>query len=1015
MWPFTHWLRRADSDSKSADSILLETPVRGRVKGPVANRRLLQLEQLEERIVPSFADGNGAVITNLAEQNNGSQLVITFDGPLNADPANPVQSPTNTANYSVQVPAANPEVITSIMSSVSISSATYNSATFQVTLNFGSVLAQGSTYRVFINGTASVDSAPQPGLIDSDGNTIDGDYDDTASGNFYALFAWAAAGTPLNFSDSAGDQVTLSITGPGQLESWRTLDGDFDASDLTVQAGLTAGAIQQLTVANGVLGQTTLSGSAAFAAGNSVVVVPSIAGQGINFTNALPSYFQLAAAPLPASPAPVVATSSKLPYTIEIQQVSSNLPAVQSAVAAQDNVASSPFNGYWLMFGGRDNGLHNFNPTDDFPPQQQNEDLIVVDPATWQSWTLTWSATDIPAAMAAPLYSTNQESFQRGDSLFVVGGYGALDQGGGNFGAYTTYNTLTALSVDGLINAVVNGGDVAALSQIQQIQDSRLQVTGGAMQLIGNQAFLVLGQDFQGEYFSPTATQTYTDEIQSFQINYNGAVTGSLGISNYQAQIDQVNFRRRDYDFGSIISSSQQPALEVFGGVFTPGASTDPNAGLGYRTPIVVNGIGATQVGPYQQFFSQYSAPNIGLYSAGTNSMFNIFLGGISLYDYNFATGQLTEDDELPFVDDVTTFMQGPDGVSQEFEMPSQLPGLYGSEASFFASPGLPQYGNGVIQLDQLTQPITLGYMFGGIFSTVPNTTDPATQTSATNALFRVVLTPKQQVAPIIYYAVAEIPSQGVSLYSSSIGWKTISGATATSLASDANGDVVGEFPNFYGVWIYQTSTNSWANLTQANACQVAVAGNGIVVGEFPGFFGVWRYESSTGWENLTQAHASSLSVDAKGDVVGEFPNYYGVWLYTDAAGWTNITQANASEVHISSNGIVVGEFPDFFGVWRYETSVGWQNLTPENASSFCVNTNGEVVGVFPSDSGVWLCSDANGWANINLGNASTVIFANNESVFGLFDDPQGIWTYQSSTAWLNITPLEASLLGTVG
>ncbi len=45
-------------------------------------------------------------------------------------------------------------------------------------------------------------------MIDTAGNSIDGDYDDTATGNFYALFGWTTAGTPLNFTDSGGDQVS---------------------------------------------------------------------------------------------------------------------------------------------------------------------------------------------------------------------------------------------------------------------------------------------------------------------------------------------------------------------------------------------------------------------------------------------------------------------------------------------------------------------------------------------------------------------------------------------------------------------------------------------------------------------------------------------------------------------------------------------------------------------------------------------------------------------------------------
>src|SRR5271154_4455585 len=82
----------------------------------------LELENLEARIVLSYADGNGAVVLSVTESNNGSALVLTFDGPLNASPANPVQSPTNPANYSIQVPSGNPEVITSSLASVPISS-----------------------------------------------------------------------------------------------------------------------------------------------------------------------------------------------------------------------------------------------------------------------------------------------------------------------------------------------------------------------------------------------------------------------------------------------------------------------------------------------------------------------------------------------------------------------------------------------------------------------------------------------------------------------------------------------------------------------------------------------------------------------------------------------------------------------------------------------------------------------------------------------------------------------------
>jgi hypothetical protein len=763
-------------------------------------RLKLELEYLETRIAPSFADGNGAVITSLVQQDSGATLVIAFDGPLNANPVNPAQSPTNTANYSVQVPAGNSEVVTSSTSSVSVVSASYKNSTNQVTLTLGSALTQGQFYRVFINGVANTENSTAPGLIDANQQALDGDYDDTPSGDFYALFAWTTAGTPLNFTDSQGDQVALAMTGPGELNAWRELNGDFNAGDLTAQANLATGfSVQQISVADGVAGSTTLTGSALFAKGSTGVVVipPAIPG---TFTNALPAYFQ-PSAPAPAPSTPVVADVDNLPFTLQIQPVNepAGLPALQSSVAAQDNVSESQFQGYWLFLGGRNNGLHTFNTTDNFPPQDQNESIDVVNPTTGQTWTEAWNATDVSAGFLPPLYSTNQESFQDGDMLYMAGGYGAADQGGGNFAAYTTYDTLTALSVNGLIDAVVNRGDVAALAQIQQIQDQRLKVTGGQMAMLNGLAYLVGGQDFEGEYNPVTNTgftQTYTDEIQAFQITYVGAMSGSLSIADFQAQNDQVNLRRRDFNLGNILLSNSQPALEIDGGVFTAGPSSLTSSQSGFRNPIVITGIGQTQMSSYQQDFAQYNSANISLFDASTGAMSTIFLGGISLYDVDFATGQLSRPfidfppplAGLPFVDDMTTLVQQPTGASQEYEMPSQLSGFYGSEATFFAAAGLPQYANGVVNFDQLTQTTTLGYMYGGIVSTAGLTSNAAVQTMATNAVFKITLVPNVASASnttfvdSLYQVLLNRVPSAVELN----GWLTTlaGGATTTAVAA---------------------------------------------------------------------------------------------------------------------------------------------------------------------------------------------------------------------------------------
>ena len=112
-----------------------------------AYRPQQELENLEARIVLSFADGNGAVVLNVTELNNGSALVITFDGPPDAEPSRrkAVQSPAccrqlfdrgSLGRTRRSSPRACPRFL--------ISLATYNNNSDQVTLSLGSPLTCGA-------------------------------------------------------------------------------------------------------------------------------------------------------------------------------------------------------------------------------------------------------------------------------------------------------------------------------------------------------------------------------------------------------------------------------------------------------------------------------------------------------------------------------------------------------------------------------------------------------------------------------------------------------------------------------------------------------------------------------------------------------------------------------------------------------------------------------------------------------------------------------------------------------
>ncbi len=465
------------------------------------------------------------------------------------------------------------------------------------------------------------------------------------------------------------------------------------------------GDIDQLSVEGASASSSTLTGSVSLAkvsrgivyVGSVTIPVPTpLVLNGA--TNRLPTSFvtvtQALAPPPPPpsanSPDPVQATAQNMRYTVSVVPVSTSatpsLPGLEAATSARLAPTAAYPDGLWLFFGGRTNGLHNFTTSGigNFPPDFQNENLYVINPANWQTWSLPWSSSGVPLSVYNSLSSAAQEFYQQGNTLYVVGGYSVpdtinftatttngsssvtvadaaglaigqfvtgpgiplFDQNGNPLNVaitaisgntitlsqpatatasnvaltastqnFTTYDTLTTLSVSGVVSAVMTGGSLEATGSIRQISDPRLALTGGDMTLVNGRMCLVFGQTFQGGYSltggSPSFTQIYSDEIRSVRVT-NRASGLAVNWSTYQALRDPVNFRRRDGNFNSIILPNGKPAFTYYGGVFSPG-----NAGIAYAAPILINTSGTARVNnAYQQFFSQYTTANVALYGA---------------------------------------------------------------------------------------------------------------------------------------------------------------------------------------------------------------------------------------------------------------------------------------------------------------------------------------------------------------------------------------------------------------
>ncbi len=164
----------------------------------------------------------------------------------------------------------------------------------------------------------------------------------------------------------------------------------------------------------------------------------------------------------------------------------------------------------------------------------------------------------------------------------------------------------------------------------------------------------------------------------------------------------------------------------------------------------------------FKQGMNNFACPTLELYSATADTDYTVLMGGIS---YGFFQGNTFETDaELPFINEVTTIKRDSLGMYSQCLMNGQYPViasagsnpgntlLFGAGATFIPATGLPAYANGVLQLDALqvgavatghheSKSVVIGYIVGGIQSTLPNTNSES-DSSASPYIFTVSLTP---------------------------------------------------------------------------------------------------------------------------------------------------------------------------------------------------------------------------------------------------------------------------------
>lgn len=411
-------------------------------------------------------------------------------------------------------------------------------------------------------------------------------------------------------------------------------------------------------------------------------------------------------------------------------------PISISGFAGLHSFAGARFEGKWLLVGGRTDGLHRRQPFASFATSGNNTNLIVIDPESKQSWSA--SVNDLPIAIAEQLQSTNMQFIQRGNTLYLIGGYG-FSKTAGN---HVTHNKLTAVKVDCLIPAVQKGTATSAC--FRQISDPMFAVTGGQIGRIGETYYLVGGQKFDGRYnpmgpdHGPGFSQQYSEQIRKFRIIDDKA---NLSISKGDLVTDKDLLHRRDFNMLPQIFPNDQVGFTVFSGVF------QPTANIPFTDTVNILSEKHRVEGAFTQYLNHYHSAKVALFDAANKRMNNVFFGGMSQFEES--AGTLTKNDDVPFTKVIGNVTRDKDGKMSETKI-GDMPGFLGASAEFFPDPKLPMYEGEIIKLNELKgDRVLLGYIVGGLLSSRKSIffSNSGAESEASKMVFRVWLLRNASVA----------------------------------------------------------------------------------------------------------------------------------------------------------------------------------------------------------------------------------------------------------------------------
>ncbi|MCH9757468.1 MAG: hypothetical protein K0U37_09810 [Gammaproteobacteria bacterium] len=410
------------------------------------------------------------------------------------------------------------------------------------------------------------------------------------------------------------------------------------------------------------------------------------------------------------------------------------------------------YQGNFIFIAGRTNGLHGFQGEEPFPSEYQNTSIQVFNPET--GFTASRSLSDKSSGLTQQQIDTLSvaapQSYQDGTTLYMTGGYGINTA----TGTFDTKAFLTAINLPGILQWVTEPGNSShsVIKNIRQLYNPVFQITGGKMYKLGHITQLIFGQNFTGIY-TDGSNGVYSEQVRQFEIKEaNGQLAVNIG--SPRPAVPNANFRRRDLNAISVMLNKNNRlgfGFVVYSGVFTP------DTGI-WTVPVVIGETGdpvmadPSLAGTFKQGMNNYASATAGLYSRKSANMYNLFFGGISYGFYE--DGVFKTDPEIPFINQITTIKMDKNGRFTQYLMDSEYPTILATRppnvgnkllfgvGAYFIGANIPQYSNKVISLDAIRKPTVIGYIAGGIQSTLPNTITRADSSASPN-VFKVTLVPK--------------------------------------------------------------------------------------------------------------------------------------------------------------------------------------------------------------------------------------------------------------------------------